>query len=121
MFFFYLYALQFAAKTRAPVTKTPSDPAKIPSKVPYLLIGGGTASFAAFRAIKSRDPKAKVIFQPHSLNWGIYIDILQVLVVTEEGHLPYMRPPLSKELWFNEDKEAIKTLKFKQWNGKERR
>jgi apoptosis-inducing factor 1 len=42
-------------------------------------------------------------------------------VVTEEGHLPYMRPPLSKELWFNEDKEAIKTLKFKQWNGKERR
>jgi hypothetical protein len=50
----------FVAKTRAPVVKTPSDQANIPSKVPYLLIGGGTASFAAFRAIKSRDPKAKV-------------------------------------------------------------
>ncbi|XP_065345633.1 apoptosis-inducing factor 1, mitochondrial [Cloeon dipterum] len=89
-------------KTRPPVVKVPADAANIPSQVPYLLIGGGTASFAAFRAIKSRDPKAKV------------------LVVTQEGHLPYMRPPLSKELWFNDDKEATKNLKFKQWNGKER-
>jgi apoptosis-inducing factor 1 len=116
--------IYFTVKTRAPVAKTPSDAAKIPSKVPYLLIGGGTASFAAFRAIKSRDPKAKVIFLSHTLHFSIYEILpinLQVLVVTEEGHLPYMRPPLSKELWFNEDKEAIKTLKFKQWNGKERR
>ena len=28
--------------------------------IPYLLIGVGTLSFAAFRAIKARDPKAKV-------------------------------------------------------------
>jgi apoptosis-inducing factor 1 len=38
---------------------------ELPTHVPYLLIGAGTASFAAFRAIKSRDPKAKVIF-----NWS---------------------------------------------------
>lgn len=75
---------------------------KLPPKVPYLLIGGGTASFAAFRAIKSNDPKAKV------------------LVVTDEPYNPYMRPPLSKELWFSDDAEAVKNLKFKQWNGKER-
>jgi len=49
------------AKTRPPVLKVPADAANIPSKVPYLLIGGGTASFAAFRAIKSKDPKAKVL------------------------------------------------------------
>lgn len=32
-----------------------------------------------------------------------------------------MRPPLSKELWYNEDAEALKKLEFKQWNGSQRR
>lgn len=41
-------------------TLVPLSPNDIPKKVPYLLIGGGTASFSAFRAIKSLDPKAKV-------------------------------------------------------------
>ncbi|KAF0292040.1 Apoptosis-inducing factor 1, mitochondrial [Amphibalanus amphitrite] len=75
---------------------------EVPAHVPYLLVGGGTASFAAFRAIKAKDAKAKV------------------LVVTEENYNPYMRPPLSKELWFSEDADTPKTLKFKQWNGKDR-
>ena len=93
----------------------------IPEHVPYLLIGAGTASFAAYRAIKSRDPTAKI------------------LIVGEENRLPYMRPPLSKELWYppleesngkNEDTEIKKTastvamddveLRFRQWNGRER-
>ena len=42
-------------------------------------------------------------------------------MIGQEDHVPYMRPPLSKELWFSEDKEAVEQLKFKQWNGKERR
>lgn len=33
---------------------------KVPSHAPYLLIGGGTASFAAARSIRARDPGAKV-------------------------------------------------------------
>jgi len=74
----------------------------VPDHVPYLLIGAGTASFAAYRAIKSRDPTAKI------------------LIVGDESHIPYMRPPLSKELWFMEDKEAVEELRFKQWNGRER-
>lgn len=93
--------------------------AEIPKDVPYLLVGGGTASFAAFRAIKSHDPKAKV------------------MVLSEENETPYMRPPLSKELWLanrslngKEGKSKEKnntisendtdTLTFKQWNGIER-
>ncbi|XP_037050553.1 putative apoptosis-inducing factor 1, mitochondrial isoform X2 [Bradysia coprophila] len=76
----------------------PPTSKEIPSKVPYLLIGGGTASFAAFRAIKSHDPKAKV------------------MVITRENQMPYMRPPLSKEIWRNSGSD----LKFKQWNGAER-
>lgn len=94
----------------------------LPKHVPYLLIGAGTSSFAAFRAIKSRDPKAKVI---HFLyyDWLLVIIyfILQILVVGEENHSPYMRPPLSKELWFGEDADVGEKLRFKQWNGKERR
>lgn len=46
---------------------------------------------------------------------------VQVLIVTEEAELPYMRPPLSKELWFSDDPAVTETLRFKQWNGKERR
>lgn len=73
----------------------------LPTSIPYLLVGGGTASHAAMRAIRGHDPKAKV------------------LIVTSEDHSPYMRPALSKELWFSE-KELRKDLKFKFWSGKER-
>ncbi|KAJ8922850.1 hypothetical protein NQ315_007885, partial [Exocentrus adspersus] len=82
--------------------KVPAESTHIPKQVPYLLIGGGTASFSAFRAIKSADPMAKV------------------LVISNEAFYPYMRPPLSKEIWFNDDAEAVKKLMFKQWNGSER-
>ncbi|XP_061658459.1 apoptosis-inducing factor 1, mitochondrial isoform X2 [Syngnathoides biaculeatus] len=74
----------------------------LPWHAPYLLIGGGTASFAAARSIRARDPGARV------------------LIVTDEADLPYMRPPLSKELWFSDDPAVTDTLRFKQWNGKER-
>ncbi|XP_056116034.1 apoptosis-inducing factor 1, mitochondrial isoform X1 [Rhinichthys klamathensis goyatoka] len=74
----------------------------VPEHAPYLLIGGGTASFAAARSIRARDPGARV------------------LIVTEESEHPYMRPPLSKELWFSDDPKVTETLRFKQWNGKER-
>ncbi|CAG9854156.1 unnamed protein product [Phyllotreta striolata] len=89
-------------KKKRPIQKNPSNSKDIPKDVPYLLIGGGTASFTAFRAIKSVDPKAKV------------------LMITNENFYPYMRPPLSKEIWFNEDKELVKKKAFKQWNGSER-
>merc|ERR1712071_138292 len=90
-----------AAVEEAVVDATPAV-LELPTHVPYLLIGAGTSSFAAFRAIKSRDPKAKV------------------LVVGEESYAPYMRPPMGKELWFNDDDEVGSKLRFKQWNGKER-
>ncbi|XP_058453756.1 apoptosis-inducing factor 1, mitochondrial isoform X2 [Malaya genurostris] len=91
---------QAQRKTRLPFPASSKD---LPKEVPYLLIGGGTASFAAFRAIKGHDAKAKV------------------LVITNETEMPYMRPPLSKELWFNpEEKAQMEPLKFQQWNGVER-
>lgn len=84
------------------ITKDPKLSQDIPSKVPYVLIGGGTASFAAFRAIKSNDPTAKV------------------LVIGSEPFFPYMRPPLSKELFYSDDRVKAEQKIFKQWNGQER-
>lgn len=72
----------------------------------FLLVGGGTAAFAAMRAIRAARPGA------------------QVLLVGEERALPYMRPPLSKELWREPDLAARAAdpdrLTFRQWNGKRR-
>ena len=51
----------------------------------------------------------------------IFIFLFQILVISGESENPYMRPPLSKELWFSDEPETPSTLKFKQWNGKERR
>lgn len=85
------------------IAKVPLTSAEIPREVPYLIIGGGTASFSAFRAIRQRDPNAKI------------------LVLSKEVDTPYMRPPLSKELWIEDNSKASKkSLTFKQWNGLDR-
>ncbi|KAL0830234.1 hypothetical protein ABMA28_003681 [Loxostege sticticalis] len=84
----------------------PRRGAEFPARVQYLLVGGGTASFAAMRAIRSARPDA------------------QVLIVGEEPALPYMRPPLSKELWREPElaraADHFEALTFRQWNGKRR-
>uniref|UniRef100_A0A8D3CLQ8 Apoptosis-inducing factor 1, mitochondrial n=1 Tax=Scophthalmus maximus TaxID=52904 RepID=A0A8D3CLQ8_SCOMX len=83
-------ALSLSPSHAAPSVDSTLAYPKVPSHAPYLLIGG------------ARDPGAKV------------------LIVTAEPDLPYMRPPLSKELWFSDDASVTETLRFKQWNGKER-
>lgn len=84
-------------------SRIPANSSDLPKQVPYLLVGGGAASFSAFRAIKSNDPKAKV------------------LVITKDMFKPYMRPPLSKELWYSAQPGVIpKDFRFKQYNGTER-
>ena len=36
----------------------------------------------------------------------------KILIIGDEEHLPYMRPPLSKELWYMEDKKAVEELRW---------
>ena len=36
-----------------------------------------------------------------------------------EHHVPYSRPPLSKDLWNSEDPNVAANLKFKNWEGTE--
>ena len=42
-------------------------------------------------------------------------------MVTEEKRKPYMKPPLSKELWYSaKDTKLSADYRFKQWSGAER-
>jgi len=79
-----------------------ADLPEIPNHVQYLIVGGGTAAMSAFKSIRALDANARV------------------LVVTEEEYKPYMRPPLSKDLWLTDDQNLVKEMKFKQFNGNER-
>ncbi|XP_055354612.1 apoptosis-inducing factor 1, mitochondrial-like isoform X2 [Paramacrobiotus metropolitanus] len=101
--------LQTSARAQQPAAEKPKlvtkvDPSKIPeipNHVPYLIVGGGTAAFSAFRSIRANEPTAAV------------------LVISNEPYYPYMRPPLSKELYFTDDAHR-KDLRFKPMHGKER-
>ncbi|XP_052276958.1 apoptosis-inducing factor 1, mitochondrial-like isoform X2 [Dreissena polymorpha] len=74
----------------------------LPSHVPYILIGGGVASLEAYKAIKTRDVKAKV------------------LMISEEDYPPYWRPPLSKNFWFEEDEQMYRQFEYTSVTGRKR-
>ncbi|KAG0255823.1 Apoptosis-inducing factor 1, mitochondrial [Mortierella polycephala] len=88
--------------TAATETAAVSVPKHEKDFYPYILIGAGTASFAAMEAIREKDPSAAI------------------LIIGNENIEPYMRPPLSKEMWFNKSEETTEKLSFKDWQGKER-
>jgi NADPH-dependent 2,4-dienoyl-CoA reductase/sulfur reductase-like enzyme len=60
----------------------------------YLIIGGGMTGDAAAKGIRERDPEGSVV------------------LVGEEQHPPYARPPLTKALWKGKDEYSI-------WRGTE--
>ncbi len=49
-----------SAPAAQPAATPPEDLPEIPEKVTYLIVGAGTAAFAAYRSIRSNDPKAQV-------------------------------------------------------------
>ncbi len=59
----------------------------IQEKYEYVIVGGGLAGASSIKGIRELD------------NQG------SVLLVCEESHLPYDRPPLSKKLWFEDSGE----------------
>jgi NADPH-dependent 2,4-dienoyl-CoA reductase/sulfur reductase-like enzyme len=55
----------------------------------YLIVGAGLTADAACKGIRERDPDGRI------------------LVVGEERHPPYLRPPLSKALWKGDEESTI--------------
>ena len=58
----------------------------MPKAYEYIIIGGGLTGSAALDGIRERDPHGSI------------------LLISAEAHLPYNRPPLSKDLWFGKEK-----------------
>jgi len=59
------------------------------AKARYLIVGAGLTADSACRAIREHDPDGSI------------------LVVGEEPHPPYLRPPLSKALWRGKSEDTI--------------
>jgi 3-phenylpropionate/trans-cinnamate dioxygenase ferredoxin reductase subunit len=55
----------------------------------YLIVGGGLTADAACRGIRELDPDGAIV------------------LVGEDSHPPYARPPLSKGLWKGADESTI--------------
>jgi 3-phenylpropionate/trans-cinnamate dioxygenase ferredoxin reductase subunit len=55
----------------------------------YLIVGSGLTADAACKGIRGRDPDGRIV------------------VVGDEPHPPYLRPPLSKALWKGDDESTI--------------
>jgi 3-phenylpropionate/trans-cinnamate dioxygenase ferredoxin reductase subunit len=55
----------------------------------YIIVGGGLAGASAVAGIRAHDSKGSI------------------LLIADEKHLPYNRPPLSKKLWFGQQVEQI--------------
>jgi 3-phenylpropionate/trans-cinnamate dioxygenase ferredoxin reductase component len=60
----------------------------------YLIVGGGLTADSACKSIRELDPDGKIV------------------LVSEEPHAPYSRPPLSKALWKGEAEDTV-------WRGTE--
>ena len=67
----------------------------------YVIVGGGVAGYHAMITLRQHDPEATI------------------LVVGEEHHQPYERPPLTTELWASPDPEVDRNLRFVSWAGEE--
>eukprot|EP00761_Pharyngomonas_kirbyi_P006479 gb/GECH01006486.1/.p1 GENE.gb/GECH01006486.1/~~gb/GECH01006486.1/.p1 ORF type:complete len:662 (+),score=132.90 gb/GECH01006486.1/:1-1986(+) len=89
-----------ATLTAASLQDSPDEVSPAPH-YKYILIGAGTSSFHALKAIRDKDPEA------------------QVLIIGDEPVPPYRRPPLTKDLWRTDDPDVAHHLQFRSPSGKE--
>ncbi|CEF65004.1 Putative apoptosis-inducing factor 1, mitochondrial [Strongyloides ratti] len=86
--------------------KTTDDDNKVkasfPNHIPFLLIGGGTASYYAALTIRAKIPDA------------------HCLIVTDEKTTPYNRTPLSRDVWWYGDEKTPQYLSYTTLAGKKR-
>ena len=63
----------------------------------YVIVGGGLAAASAIEGIRSQDSEGSI------------------LLMSRENHLPYQRPPLTKELWYGALKLDALPLHPDEW------
>uniref|UniRef100_A0A0K0E5Q5 Apoptosis-inducing factor 1, mitochondrial n=1 Tax=Strongyloides stercoralis TaxID=6248 RepID=A0A0K0E5Q5_STRER len=73
-----------------------------PNNIPFLLIGGGTASYYAALTIRSKIPNA------------------HCLIITDEETAPYNRTPLSRDVWWYGNEKTPEYLSYTTRSGKKR-
>ncbi|KAI5636934.1 pyridine nucleotide-disulfide oxidoreductase domain-containing protein [Phthorimaea operculella] len=85
----------------------------------YLIIGTGAAGWAAYNAIMKHDPLAKyLIIGTGAAGWAAYNAIMKhdplakVFFITDEDSYPYMRPPMSKWMWWNGNPPDLRNLNY---------
>ncbi|CAB0000726.1 unnamed protein product, partial [Nesidiocoris tenuis] len=83
------------------VIKIPETSELIPEEIDFLLIGAGTAAYAAQKAIRSSVQDAKIL-----------------MVSNGPPFIPAMRPPLSTQLWTEPDRDTALDLEFVGSDGK---
>lgn len=76
-----------AQEEQQPTEQIPAPPPPPPLYYDYVLVGGGLASFMALHEITRSLPAPGADAAP------------RVLLIGDEIHAPYMRPPLSKAMW----------------------
>ncbi len=67
------------------------------SKQDYIVIGGGLAGVSAIEGIRERDKRGSI------------------LLLANEAHAPYDRPPLTKQLWFGKKRLEDVFLHDERW------
>ncbi|CAL8102466.1 unnamed protein product [Calicophoron daubneyi] len=96
------------SKEFPPLNYVNSDKAGFPDRVTYLIVGAGTAGLAAARSIRASDSKSRVLMVAGGSGPGDSTEPgIPETDFTEPP--PYLKPPLSKELW-RRNKEREKRL-----------
>uniref|UniRef100_A0A0K0FPA8 Apoptosis-inducing factor 1, mitochondrial n=1 Tax=Strongyloides venezuelensis TaxID=75913 RepID=A0A0K0FPA8_STRVS len=76
--------------------------ASFPNNVPFLLIGGGTASYYAALTIRAKVPDAHCV------------------IITDEEQTPYNRTSLSRDVWWYGNEKTPISLDYTTLSGKKR-
>ncbi|VDN25629.1 unnamed protein product [Dibothriocephalus latus] len=96
-----------ASGTQATATNTPTPSAStLPSHVQHVIIGAGAAAISAARTIRASDPLAKVLMIAGDASTG------EAPIEETDGQTPppYIRPLLSKGLWWRKPERRKQML-----------
>lgn len=81
-----------------------------PSHVPYIIVGAGAAGMSAARSIRASDPTSRILL----ISGGRGSSTIAEPGIEETSFVeppPYLRPPLSKELWNRSPDKEKKLLR----------